>query len=215
MPAITPPLSPPLSPPTAAAEARDGFAPADATPLHRSAVALRVEAAGPASAGAAVFADARAALLPLAVVADWLARGAVELLNTARLPARVTPAVAPFTRAVTGFRAVVEDCVGAVAPVRAADGVRCACVVERCGRAAVFDRATAPLVVAEAERAGTGAEACGWDGDAAAGAVAGAGAAAVDAAGAALGAAGVGDAEGAGAGDAVDAGGAVGVAGVP
>jgi len=210
MPAITPPLSPPLSPPAAAAEARDGFAPADATPLHRSPVALRVEAAGPASAGAAVLADERAELLPLAAVADWLACGAVELL-----PARVTPAVAPLTRAVTEFRGAVAGCVRAADGVRVADGVRCACVVERCGRAAVFDWPTAPLVVADAERAGAGVEACGWAGDAAAGAVAGAGAAAVAAAGPALGAAGVGDADGAGAGDAVDAGGVAGVAGVP
>jgi hypothetical protein len=110
---------PPLLSPTAAAEARDGFAPFEATPLQRSAVALRVEAAGPASAaGAVLFADERAELLAFAVVADWLARGAVELLNTAWLPARVTPAVAPLVRAATELRFAVGAGVAA--------GVRCA-----------------------------------------------------------------------------------------
>ena len=85
MPAIAPPLSPPFWLSDAAAEASDGFSPAEATPLHRSPVALRVEAAGPASAGAAFFvlraAGLRAALLGLAAFA-----GAVELLNTGCAP---------------------------------------------------------------------------------------------------------------------------------
>ena len=119
MPATTPPLSPPLSPPTAAADARDGFAPAEATPLHRSPVALRVEAAGP-GAGAAAFAEDCAELLPVAVVADWLACGAVELRNTAVLPARVTPAVAPLARAVTEFRFAAADGGRVAAGVRGA-----------------------------------------------------------------------------------------------
>ena len=120
IPASTEPLRPPLSAPTAAAEARDGFAPADATPVHRSPVALRVEATGPASAGAALFADERAELLAFAFVADCVARGAVELLNTAWLPARVTPAVAPLVRAVTELRFAAEDGVRVAAGVRGA-----------------------------------------------------------------------------------------------
>lgn len=207
IPASTAPLSPPLSPPTAAAEARDGFAPAEATPLHRSAVALRVEAAGPASTGAAAFFDERAGLL-LAAVAGLDAFGAAELLTTAWLPVRVTPAVEPLVRAGAEFRVADED------GVRVADGVRCAWAVERCGRTALLRCATAPLVVADDERAGTGAAAGVCAGDAAAGAAAGAGAATA-AAGAALGAAGAGEADGAVAGAAVEAGGAVGAAGVP
>lgn len=120
IPASTVPLRPPLSSPTAAAEASDGFAPAEATPVHRSPVALRVEAAGPASAaGAVLFADERVELFAFAFAADWVARGAVELLNTAWSPARVTPAVAPLVRAVTEFRF-------AVVGVRVAAGARCA-----------------------------------------------------------------------------------------
>ena len=113
---MTAPLSPPLCPPAAEAEARDGFAPAEATPLHRSAVALRVEAAG-----AALLAEERALLLLVAAGADRVAfAGAVELLNTDWPPARVTPAVEPLTRAATGLRA-------AFAGARLADdGVRCA-----------------------------------------------------------------------------------------
>lgn len=211
MPARTPPLSPPLSPPTAAAVAREGLSPAEATPLHRSAVALRVEAAGPASTAAGLVADERVELLLVAGVADGVAFGAVELLKTAWLPARVTPAVEPLVRAVAELRFADED------GVRVADGACCACDVERCGRTAVFDWVTAPLVVAEAVRAGVGAAAAAGvcAGDAAAGALAGAGAAAVAAAGAEVGVAGVGDADGAVAGAAVEAGGAVGVAGVP
>jgi hypothetical protein len=127
IPASTEPLRPPLSSPTAAAEARDGFAPAEATPLHRSAAALRVEATGPESAaGAVLFADEREELLALALLAARLARGAVELLNTAWSPARVTPAVAPLVRAVTELRFA--------AGARVAAGVRGACAgaVERC-----------------------------------------------------------------------------------
>lgn len=71
LPATRPP-SPPLFPPASAAEARDGFAPAEGTPLH-----LR--------------AAADALLLP-----DE--RGAVELEKTDCPPCRVTPAVAPLTR---------------------------------------------------------------------------------------------------------------------
>lgn len=117
---MTPLLSPLLCPPTAAAEASEGFAPAVATPLHRSPVALRVEAAGSAFAGAAAFADDRAELLPVVVVADWLACGAVELRNTAVSPARVTPAVAPLARAVTELRFAAEEGVRVAAGVRGA-----------------------------------------------------------------------------------------------
>lgn len=120
IPATTPPLSPPLCPPTAAAEASEGFAPAEATPLHRSPVALRVDAAGAGLAAVARL-GACAELLPAdGVVADWLARGAVELRNTAVLPARVTPAVAPLARAVTELRLAAVDGVRAVAGVRGA-----------------------------------------------------------------------------------------------
>jgi hypothetical protein len=83
-------------------------------------VALRVEAAGPASAEAVLFADERAVLLLVAAGDDGVAfAGAVELLNTAWSPARVTPAVAPLARAATEF-------LGAVAGARETDGARCA-----------------------------------------------------------------------------------------
>ncbi|MDP1849067.1 MAG: hypothetical protein Q8K79_14840 [Solirubrobacteraceae bacterium] len=83
-------------------------------------MALRVEAAGPAFAGAAAFVGDCAELLLVAVVADWLACGAVELRNTAVLPARVTPAVEPLARAVTELRFAAEDGVRVAAGVRGA-----------------------------------------------------------------------------------------------
>ena len=82
-------------------------------------MALRVEAAGAAFAGAAAFEGDCAELLR-AVVAAWLACGAVELRNTAVLPARVTPAVAPLVRAVTELRFAAEDGVRVAAGVRGA-----------------------------------------------------------------------------------------------
>lgn len=69
------PLIPPLSPPdAAAAEASDGLAPDEVTPLHRSPVALRVEVAGAGAAGALALA------LLCAGALDRV--GAVELANT-------------------------------------------------------------------------------------------------------------------------------------
>jgi hypothetical protein len=66
-------------------------------------VALRVEAAGADFAGAALLVEVRAEPLLVAVVAEWVARaGAVELLNTAWLPVRVTPAVEPLARVGAG-----------------------------------------------------------------------------------------------------------------
>ena len=56
--------------------------PAEATPLHRSPVALRVEGAGVVFAGAVLVADERAALL-VAVLFCVAFAGAVELLKTA------------------------------------------------------------------------------------------------------------------------------------
>lgn len=72
LPAIRAPLIPPLSPSASAAD-RDGFAPAEATPLHSRC----------AAADAAFFADER---------------GAVELAKTDRPPCRAKPAVDPATR---------------------------------------------------------------------------------------------------------------------
>ena len=76
MPAIAAPLSPLSLPPVAAAEARDGLAPDEVTPLHRSPVALRVEVAG--TLGCCT--GALALLLAGAGVLDRA--GAVELANT-------------------------------------------------------------------------------------------------------------------------------------
>lgn len=79
IPATMPPVSPPVDWSAAAAEASDGFEPAETTPLQTSPVALRVEAAG-----AVLLADERAVLLALAaapVALDVL--GAVELAKTA------------------------------------------------------------------------------------------------------------------------------------
>ena len=109
MPNTAPPLIPPLCPPAEAAEDRDGFAPAELTPLHRSAEALLAEA----GAGAELFSEERAAELLEGAVALL---GAVELANTAWPPSLATPAVAPLTRALTApvLRAAGVDGAGAV-----------------------------------------------------------------------------------------------------
>ncbi len=72
-----------------------------ARPLHRSPVALRADTG--ALAGAA---GAAGAFVVALVLAGALA-GAVELENTVCLPWLVTPAVAPFWRAVNGDGAAV------------------------------------------------------------------------------------------------------------
>lgn len=84
-------LRPPLCAPAAEAETVAGVL-AEATPLHRSPVAPRVD-----RAGAVVRAEERAEALlvePLPALA-----GAAELEKTACPPWRVTPAVAPLMRA--------------------------------------------------------------------------------------------------------------------
>ncbi len=197
-----PPLSPPLAPPTAAADVREGFAPAEATPLHRSLVALRVEGAGVVFAGAVLFADERAALL-VAVLLCVAFTGAVELLNTAWPACVVTPAVEPLARVAAGCALL-------------AAGVRWAWAGAVDRRVTVLVSRTAPLVVPAAARAGVAAGLlAGASAVDAAGAVAWAGAAVAAAAGPALGVAGVGAADVAGAACPVEAGGPVGVAGVP
>jgi hypothetical protein len=143
MPTTAPPLIPPLEPPTAAAEERDGFVPADVTPVHRSLVALRVE-----DAGALERAGLGAASARLLAVAP-LRAGAVELANTDWLPWRTTPAVEPPAREGAGFCARCGA--GAVAVALLAADVR--------------DVPTLPLVVAAAVCAGAVAA----DGDASAG----------------------------------------------
>lgn len=190
MPATAPPLSPLSCAPAEAAEASDGCVPEDVTPLHRSAVAVRVEAAG-----AAVSAGADARL----VLRDGVAArvGAVELADADWPDRSVTPAVAALMPvAALGVRAALGAVGRTALPVVTREGV---------GRADL----TAPLVVADALCAGA------WAGAVAAtGAVAAAGAAAVAAAGPGSAAAGAACPAGA-AGVAVDAGGAAGVAGVP
>ena len=76
MPNTAPPLIPPLCPPAEAAEDRDGLAPGELTPLHRSAEALLAGA----GAGAGLLAEERAELLELP--RDVALLGAVELANT-------------------------------------------------------------------------------------------------------------------------------------
>jgi len=80
MPAIAAPLSPLSVPLAAAAEARDGLAPDDVTPLHRSPVALRVELTGVLGCFAGALAGAFALLGAGAEVLERV--GAVELANT-------------------------------------------------------------------------------------------------------------------------------------
>ena len=119
MPAIVVPSIPPPLPPADAAEARDGLAPGEVTPLQRSADTVR----GEAGVGVVLLVAERAELLELAVDVVVARLGAVELANTVRPASRATPAVAPLTRALT-------------APVlRAAVGVRTAV-----GRGAVAAR---------------------------------------------------------------------------
>ena len=120
MPATAPPLTPPLlAPPTEAAEARDGFVPAEVTPLHRSAETLRAEA----GAGAVLLTEERADVLAVAVDVALALLGAVELAKTVCPPSRAVPAVAPLTRALTE-------------PVlRAAGVVRAGAVLGACARA--------------------------------------------------------------------------------
>ena len=123
MPAMTAPLVPPSCPPAAAADASDGCERAADTPVHRSPVALRVEAAG------AVVGALLCVLLAVAVERDLF--GAVELAKTDCPACWLTPAVEPLTRERTALWGA-----GCVA-------------VERAGRAAGCGL-TAPLVVARA-----------------------------------------------------------------
>lgn len=104
IPATMAPLRPPLVPPdVAAADASDGLEAAELTPLHRSAVAVRVDAAGAAGALAVLFVAERVALLLADAVLLVAFAGAVELAKTGWPFCLVTPAVDPLTREVTGF----------------------------------------------------------------------------------------------------------------
>ncbi len=92
-----------MPPAAAVADASEGREAAELTPLHRSAVAVRVEAAGAVfAAGAVLLAVERAEpLLVDAVLLD--AFGAAELAKTGWPFCLVTPAVDPLTRDVTAL----------------------------------------------------------------------------------------------------------------
>lgn len=190
-PSTTPLPSPSDCPPAVASAAEIGEAADDPTPLHRSPVALRVEAAGAAVAGAAAAvlpADGRAALAgaPELTGADWAA--GAETLAEPSLRGAVTGAGAAGT---AGVRVALPE------PDRAAGvGAVLALALRDAAAPLVDDEADPPEVLP-----GVG--------------VLGAGAAGACALGAALGAL----AAGAGAtfagGGAVDGGASLGVAGVP